>query len=600
MADKNGIFEKVDPGIKIYRSRFKRGFRKDIDLYPGRLYPILADICVPGDIVRPSLRWNIKVNPSQTPFFTPVKGSVFYFAVPFRMIYNTEYGDKNDHFFEDIVTGGKDGNNSDSLPLLTDSEFFQDFGAAGSTFSRNGESDVVGTSPWRPPYLVSLSNCFGYPTFRSDYSKYPKFLVKYAPTETYHRAYWRIVSDYFVDEDTQPDLVDFRFHAVFDDTLPASAAYSGNVEQALPFSTLFSRDYFMSSLKDFLKGTPPALDLGSFSFDGWTIPDIPVAYDIRHSGDTASGSRVYVNSPSSIPSGYDNERYPLYGLNKPALTGNAADSSSPLYAVGFKIPGRSGSTVGAVSVDDMRLAFATQRILERANRCGTRYTEYLLSTFKTSPSDGTLQRPWYLGGVRFNIVTPEVLQTSESGSTPQGHRSGVGFSVGKGGIHTFHCKEWSVLMAVVNIEPEASYCDGLSRQARYASRWDFFNPSMQNLSEQIVEKGEIWSDVTNSDSSYTGKEGFGYQGMWNELRTKMDETSGNFRYSELNNWNMCLRYNSPPSLGPVFKRISTYQSDVMRPFSVKNMPPYLCNFYHDIDWVRPMVRHPVPGLIDHN
>lgn len=588
MADKNGIFEKVDPGIKIYRSRFNRGFRKDIDLYPGRLYPIMADICMPGDIVRPRLRWNIKVNPSVTPFFTPVKGSVFYFAVPMRMIYNTEYGDKNDHFFEDIVTGGKDGNNSDSLPLLTDSEFFQDFGAAGSTFSINGESQVVGAQFWNCPYLVSLSNCFGYPTFRSDFSKYPKFVVKYAPTETYHRAYWRIVSDYFVDEDTQPNLVDFRFHVLFGSGFQASGAYSGAVEQALPFRTLFSRDYFMSALKDFLKGIPPAIDIGSISVPRGTLSglsDVPIFY----------------NGPSDVPQMVTvatealNGKYPLVGNTPPSASASHFVNIGPLPSSDVSFP-----STGSFGVDDMRLAFATQRILERANRCGTRYTEYLLSTFKTSPSDGTLQRPWYLGGVRFNIVTPEVLQTSESGSTPQGNRSGIGFSVGKGGIHPFHCKEWSVLMAVVNIEPEASYCDGLPRQSRYASRWDFFNPSMQNLSEQIVEKGEIWSDVTNTNPSYTGKEGFGYQGMWNELRTKMDETSGNFRYSELNNWNMCLRYNSSPALGPKFKCISTYQSDIMRPFSVQNMPPYLCSFYHDISWVRPMVRHPVPGLIDHN
>lgn len=587
MADKNGIFEKVDPGIKLYRSKFNRGFRKDIDLYPGRLYPIMADICMPGDIVRPRLRWNIKVNPSTTPFFTPVKGSVFYFAVPMRMIYNTEYGDKNDHFFEDIVTGGKDGNNSDSLPLLTDSEFFQDFGASGSTFSYHGASGVVGNYDWAPPYLVSLSNCFGYPTFRGDFSKYPKFVVKYAPTETYHRAYWRIVSDYFIDEDTQPDFLDFRFKAVYDSSFIASGAYSGAVEQALPFRTLFSRDYFMSALKDFLKGTPPALELGNFSIPGQDIGPLDVLYP----SPTSHGNLTQPLFVGSTPD--QNGQYAAYGT----YPGSGSQGAG---VPKFTVPGYQGSVTGAVSVDDMRLAFATQRILERANRCGTRYTEYLLSTFKTSPSDGTLQRPWYLGGVRFNIVTPEVLQTSESGSTPQGHRSGVGFSVGKGGIHAYHCKEWSVLMAVVNIEPEASYCDGLPRQARYASRWDFFNPSMQNLSEQIVEKGEIWSDVTNSDNSYTGKEGFGYQGMWNELRTKMDETSGNFRYSELNNWNMCLRYSNAPLLNSSFKRIATYQSDVMRPFAVQNMPPYLCSFYHDVTWVRPMVRHPVPGLIDHN
>lgn len=584
MADSNGIFEKVDPGIKLYRSRFKRRFQKLIDAYPGRLYPILADVMMPGDIVKLGLKWNIKANPSVTPYFTRVKGSVFYFAVPLRMIYGTEYGDKSDTFFEDIITGGKDGNNSDSLPLLTDPGFYFDFGPVGSKFLySNGDTKYVATlTEPLSSFLVSLSNCFGYPTFRvpNTQSAYPD-PVKYPATETFHRAYWRIVSDYFVDEDTQPEMAEYRWKQSDGVSVYNLAGYT--LQTSMPFSTLWSRDYFMSALKDFLKGTPPALEIGSVQYPGYTIPETNIHYN-------SDGDKVFVSSAQ----GPSSTSYPVYGESAGTLSGRY------LKAGPFSVPSVSLPAQGAFGVDEMRLAFATQRILERANRVGTRYTEYLLSTFNAAPSDGTLQRPWYLGGVRFNIVTPEVLQTSESGATPQGNRSGSGFSLGSGHLHTYKCKEWSVLMAVLNIEPDATYCDGMPRQARYRSRWDFFNPSMQNLSEQIVEKGEIWSDVENSDTTYDPKEGFGYQGMWNELRTKMDEVSGNFRYTELDNWHMALRFNSKPSLGAVFKRITTYFSHIMRPFAVQTMPPFLCSFYHENIWVRPMVRHPVPGLIDHN
>lgn len=571
MSDTNGIFEKVDPGVKQYRSRFPRRFQKLIDCYPGRLYPILADVMIPGDIVKLGLRWNIKANPSVTPYFTRVRGSVFYFVVPFRMIFGTEYGDKSDTFFQDIVTGGKDGNNVDSLPLLAGSQFYQDLGPSGSPIIGSGAT--VGSSPgnlYVPPYDVSLSNCFGYETFRVSSLEGVPSVVKYPATVSYHRAYWRIVSDYFVDEDTQENLLDYRFNL--------TSNIVGFQEKAYPFRTLWSRDYFMSALKDFLKGTPPALDVGQFTYPGYTIPSSPVEYSypggndghIVVSGSTVSGTKTTPSSGSTV--------------------------STP----SFNIPSTTISGQGAFGVDDMRLAFATQRILERANRCGTRYTEYLLSTFKTSPSDGTLQRPWYIGGVRFNIVTPEVLQTSESASTPQGTRSGVGFSVGESHAGTYHAKEWSILMAVLNIEPDATYMQGMPRQSRYKSRWDFFNPSMQNLSEQVVEKGEIFADVLNTLPSYDPSDGFGYQGMWNELRTKMDEVSGNFRYSELSNWHMALSFNAVPALSQIFKRIQTYHSQIMRPFAINNMPPFLCSFYHDIIWIRPMVRHPVPGLIDHN
>lgn len=587
MADKNGIFEKVDPGVRIYRSRFNRSFQKLIDAYPGRLYPILTDIMMPGDIVKPKLRWNVKVNPSVTPYFTRIKGSVFYFAVPLRQIFGTDYGDK-ENFIENVLTGGPDGDNVDVIPLLSKPEFFMDF---GSDVSQVYTSDVNGSNPaWYSipsdttghpmPFLVSLSNCFGYPTFRSVPSDSLFPFIKYAPTVTYHRAYWKIVADYFVDEDTQS----FAFNGPL---FTGLSAWRGPVEQAYPFQTLWSRDYFMSAMKDFLKGTPPALDLGSVSLPAISIPR---QYAVVRPG-TGGNTAITVSSTDLAPNGQ-----PLVVGPAPTVQGMT------LYAdvLAHSLPQGSVPVTASLSVDDMRLAFATQRILERANRCGSRYTEYLLSTFGTAPADGTLQRAWYLGGVRFNVFTPEVLQTSESASTPQGSRAGVGFSIGEQGVSTYHCKEWSVLMAVLNIEPDATYCDGLPRQSRYRSRFDFFNPSLQNLSEQVVEKGEIFSDVKSHNVLYNPADGFGYQGMWNELRTKMDEVSGNFRYSELDNWHMALRFTKAPALSAQFKEIDTYMSDIMRPFAVRNMPPFLCSFYHEMIWVRPMVRHPVPGLIDHN
>lgn len=587
MADKNGIFEKVDPGVRIYRSRFNRSFQKLIDVYPGRLYPILADIMMPGDIVKPKLRWNIKVQPSVTPYFTRVKGSVFYFAVPLRQIFGTKYGD-GENFIENILTGGSNGDNVDVIPLLSASRYFVDWSGTQGVDVDDTPFNFVPAIYVR--YCVTLSNCFGYPTYRvpsgSDINV-PLPSIKYPPTVTYHRAYWKIVSDYFVDEDTQPYLVD----AVFD-----GSGKFGSVDDAffyrdyMPFDTLWSRDYFMSAMKDFLKGTPPAMDLGTVM-----LPDIPRSTSYFRVGAYGGGPNPEFDVLYTTESG---SAHPVsYGLDTPSRGGmvNAAEITAASLFRSQSLP-----LQGTISVDDMRLAFATQRILERANRCGTRYTEYLLSTFGTAPADGTLQRAWYLGGVRFNVFTPEVLQTSESATTPQGSRAGVGFSVGEQGVRTYHCKEWSVLMAVLNIEPDATYCDGMPRQARYRSRFDFFNPSMQNLSEQVVEKGEIFSDVANTIPSYNPSDGFGYQGMWNELRTKMDEVSGNFRYSELDNWHMALRFTSVPKLSEFFKHISTYDVDIMRPFAVRNMPPFLCSFYHEMTWVRPMVRHPVPGFIDHN
>nr|WDY38275.1 major capsid protein [Rattus norvegicus microvirus] len=579
MADKNGIFSQVDPGRKLYRSGFNRSKRNMFDAFPGRLYPVYVDNMIPGDIKKLRLNWSIKANPSVTPINTPVKVSFFAFFVPWAQIFGEEYGDSSDHFIQDILSGGKDGNNTDTIPLLSNARCFFDHDANG--VGLNGNNAVTGSSA-SLAYVCSLSNYFGYPTFRVTGKSAGTVVpaIKYAPTVTWHRAYWRIVRDYFINEDTQSDLMDEVFKDGSGSELDSHDG-QGTLNGYLPFPTLWSRDYFMSCLSDYLKGTPPALSLGSL-----TVPQGALS---SHMLDFAGGHEGQLLANQTSSSGFS------YMTHNGTVTAEKEVAHLRVPATPVTLP-----VNGSISVDDLRLAFATQRILERANRCGSRYTEYLLSTFGTAPADGSLRRPYYLGGIRSQIVTPEVLQTSQSGDTPQGNRAGVGFSIGRNGFPTYHAKEFGTFMVVCNIEPEASYCDGLSREATRKSRFDFFNPSYQNLTEDVIKAGEIFADPCGTVSGYDPSAPFGYQGIYNDMRTSFDQISGNFRYGELDTWHMALRFTTKPALNARFQRIWTYKKDWMRPFAVQNMPPYLFDLNLDVRDIRPMVKFPVPGLIDHN
>ena len=52
----------------------------------------------------------------------------------------------------------------------------------------------------------------------------------------------------------------------------------------------------------------------------------------------------------------------------------------------------------ASTITDLRLAFQTQRLLERDARSGTRYNEVILAHFGVTVPDFRLQRPEFLGG----------------------------------------------------------------------------------------------------------------------------------------------------------------------------------------------------------
>lgn len=87
------------------------------------------------------------------------------------------------------------------------------------------------------------------------------------------------------------------------------------------------------------------------------------------------------------------------------------------------------SGVGTFDISDLRLAFQIQRWLERNARAGVRYTEFLGAHFGVAPTDDRLDRPEYIGGMKAPVIFSEVLQTSETGSTPQGNLAGHGLSV---------------------------------------------------------------------------------------------------------------------------------------------------------------------------
>ena len=70
----------------------------------------------------------------------------------------------------------------------------------------------------------------------------------------------------------------------------------------------------------------------------------------------------------------------------------------------------------AATINDLRLAFQTQKLYERDARGGTRYTEIIKSHFGVVSPDMRLQRPEYLGGGSTPIIINPVAQTTQSAS----------------------------------------------------------------------------------------------------------------------------------------------------------------------------------------
>src|SRR5262249_53275089 len=75
------------------------------------------------------------------------------------------------------------------------------------------------------------------------------------------------------------------------------------------------------------------------------------------------------------------------------------------------------STVTATTINALRLAFQTQKLLERDARGGTRYQETVMAHFGVMPPDYRVQKPEYLGGGKTPVNITPVPQTSGTGGT---------------------------------------------------------------------------------------------------------------------------------------------------------------------------------------
>ena len=94
------------------------------------------------------------------------------------------------------------------------------------------------------------------------------------------------------------------------------------------------------------------------------------------------------------------------------------------------------SEATAATINQLRLAFATQKFLEIQARGGSRYIEVIKNHFNVTSPDARLQRPEYLGGGSSPVNISPVAQTSSTdATTPQGNLSAIGTTVLSG--HSF-------------------------------------------------------------------------------------------------------------------------------------------------------------------
>lgn len=350
------------------------------------------------------------------------------------------------------------------------------------------------------------------------------------------------------------------------------------------------KDYFTGALPWTQKGTSVSIPLGT------TAPVKP--YSTEHTtgalaqgmwmrGVTA-GAQAAANTPL------------IFGgsgqVGKAAATSgtfNEAQYPSNLYA--------DLSTATAATINQLRQAFQTQRLLERDARGGTRYVELVQSHFGVRPPDFRLQRPEYLGGGYSPVNINPVAQQSATGltgaTTPIATLSAFGTSLGHGHGFSQSFTEHGYIIGLVNVRADLNYQQGLRRHWSRSTRYDYYFPAFAMLGEQAINNKEIYVRGDSNDNLV-----FGYQERWAEYRYMPSEITGYFRSTTtgtLHIWHLAQQFTSLPTLNATFIEENPPLQRVMAVGASANGQEFLMDAFFDIKAVRPMPMYSVPGQIDH-
>ena len=355
-------------------------------------------------------------------------------------------------------------------------------------------------------------------------------------------------------------------------------------EVALTNETILSRawekDYFTSALTAQQRGTAPALPISGTTSAIWDSNLDVGVLDNNSVWNTVQGSATAGNTSLSTlrnPSTNNITAHYLQ-LRTTDLNDNVVDLS----------------TATTFDIADLRLAFQIQKWMERNARAGVRYTEFLKAHFGVSPTDDRLQRPEYIGGSKSPVIISEVLQTSSTDVTsPQGNLAGHGITVSQAYCGKYHAKEYGLIIGIMSVMPRSAYSQGINRQWLKSTKYDFYFPEFANLSEQAIINAEICA--TGSSAHNTGI--FGYQGRYDELRTKQNMICGEMR-TTYDYWHLGRQFNpaTPPALNGTFITCDP-RKDI---FAVPSEPGLIVSFGNIIKAFRPIPLSAEPGLIDHH
>ena len=532
------------PTKTIRRSKFKRPCSHKLTANVGQIIPIYRDELLPGDSCKIKLSSLVRMTTPINPVMDNAWMDIYFFAIPRRLVW--------EHWKEFMGE-----NTTDEWTQTTEYTIPKTTAPKGG-WAKGSIADYMGARINTED--IWIDSC-------------------------YLRAYTLCYNEWFRNENISEPAAMSKGDAT---TAGSNGTdYVNDLEKGgMPAQAVKFADYLTRALPEPQKGDPVFVPLGG------TVPVL--------GNGMALGLTDGTNDLGAVTSNTQ-----LIGGNTANLgddVGETAGGGSGLAAIktigitedGDKsglIADLSKSTQGA-TIGQLREAYSVQKLMEQWARGGTRYIENIRTNFGVTSPDARQQRPEYIGGARIPVNMTEVVQQSETNTTPMGDTAGKSLTIDSRDMVSYASTEHSIILGLMVIRCEHTYQQNIERLLHRQSKYDFYWPALSNISEQPIYEYEIFAQGTADDDDV-----FGYQEAWADYRYAQNRISGelNSDYAyPLDSWHYGDDYTSAPALSDAWIKEPT--TNLARTLAVQDQDQFICDFYFDQTWVRPMPVYSVPGL----
>lgn len=372
------------------------------------------------------------------------------------------------------------------------------------------------------------------------------------------RAYLKIFNEWFRDQNLQDEI-----------TFSTGDGPDDVTDQIGPLKRGKRHDYFTAGLPWPQKQTTDVI--------------LPIGSQAQITTPATSGSELFIDGPN-LAAGTGK-----IGTGATFATAQTATGTVNMFA---DLENATGNTINAV-----RLAFATQHLLEIDARGGTRYVESIFAHWQVRVPDFRLQRAEYITGSEHLVnITPVAQTTYQSTPTDQDTKGALAaFGTVSGTVDVrYSCVEHGYLIGLVCVDSDLTYFQGIDRHWRRSTRYDFAIPALSGIGEQAVLNSEIYFQNTSADDDV-----FSYMPRYDEYRYKKSLVTGLLRpgvSGTLEPWVLTEEFTSLPTLGDAFIQNNT-SVPLDRAIAVPAEPHFIGDFYFKQTSVRRLPIHGVPGLL---